>query len=93
MKICLSSQKGFAHLFLLLALILIILGLVIFSKLQVVKTYPLKETGNVQGALIAKGDDDSGGSSGSGSSGSNGSNSGNSGNSIRSISSATGKDI
>lgn len=81
MKIYLSNQKGsprfaveagFAHLFLLLVLasILIILGLVIASKLQVVKTYPLKETGNVQGVLIAKGDDSDSGSSGSGSSGS-----------------------
>lgn len=81
MKIYPSNQKGsprfaveagFAHLFLLLVLasILIILGLVIASKLQVVKTYPLKETGNVQGVLIAKGDDSDSGSSGSGSSGS-----------------------
>lgn len=70
MKVYLSSQKGFAHLFIILALILIILGLVIVSKLQIVKTYPLKETGNVQGVLIAKGDDGDSGSSGSGSSGS-----------------------
>lgn len=71
MKIYLPNQKGFAHIFLLLALILIILGLIIASKLHVVKTYPPKETGNVQGVLIAKGDDDSSGSSGSDSSGSN----------------------
>lgn len=70
MKIYLSDQKGFAHLFLPLALILIIIGLVIVFKLHVVKTYPLKETGHVQGVLIAKGDDNSSGSSGSGSSGS-----------------------
>ncbi len=82
MKHYLTNRKGFAHLFLLLALILIILGLVVASKLQVVKSYPLKNTGNVQGVLIAKGDDGSGGSSGSGSSGSSGSsNSGSSGSS------------
>ncbi len=75
MKIYLPNQKGFAHLLIILASILIILDLVIASKLHVVKTYPQKETGNVQGVLIAKGDDDSGGSSGSGSSGSSGSNS------------------
>lgn len=92
MKVYLSNQKGFAHLFLLLALILIILGLVIVSKLQVVKTYPLKETGNVQGVLIAKGDDDSGGSSGSGSSGSSGSDSSNSGRSGSSGSSSSDDD-
>lgn len=72
MRIYLSKQKGFAHFFLLLILasILIILALVIASKLHVVKTYPLKETGNVKGVLIAKGDDEGGssGSSGSGSS-------------------------
>lgn len=81
MKVYRPNQKGFAHVFIILGLILIILGLVIVSKLQVVKTYPLKETGNVQGVLIAKEDDDSG-SSGSGSSGSSGStNSGSSGSS------------
>lgn len=75
MKIYLSNQKGFAHIFLVLVLasILIILGLIIASKLHVVKTYPLKETGNVQGVLIAKGDDVSNGSSSSGGSGSSGS--------------------
>lgn len=75
MKIYSSNQKGFAHLVLLLVMasILIVLGLVIASKLHVVKTYPSKEIGNVQGVLIAKGDDDSSGSSGSGSSGRSGS--------------------
>lgn len=70
MKVYRPNQKGFAHLFIILGLILIILGLVIASKLHVVKTYSLKEAGNVQGVLIAKSDDDSSGSSGSGSSGS-----------------------
>src|SRR3989344_3158496 len=81
MKVYLSNQRGFAHFLTILVLILIILGLIIASKLQVVKTYPLKETGNVQGVLITKGDDDNGGSSGSGSSGSSGSDSGSSGSS------------
>ncbi len=66
-----SQEKGVIHPYLILVLILLIIGLVIASKLQVVKTYPLKETSNVQGVLIAKGGDDGdSGSSGSGSSGS-----------------------
>lgn len=60
--------KGFVHAYLILALVLVIIGLIITSKLQIVKTYPLKETDNVQGLFIAKGDDDNSGSSGSGSS-------------------------
>ena len=72
MKKLLPNQRGFAHLYLILALILVVIFLVLASKLQVVKTYSLKDTGNVQGVLIAKEGGDSG-SSGSGSSGSSGS--------------------
>lgn len=68
MKKLLSNQRGFAHAYLLLALVLIIIGLIIASKLQVVKTYSLKDTSNIQGVVLAKegGDSGSSGSSGSG---------------------------
>lgn len=72
MKKMLPNNNGFAHPYLILVLIVVVILLLIASKFQVLKTYPLPETGNVQGVLIAKGDEDSGssGSSGSGSSGS-----------------------
>ena len=72
MKKLLPSQKGFAHPYLILALILAVIFLILASNLQVVKTYSLKDFGNVQGVVMAKEGDDSG-SSGSGSSGSSGS--------------------
>ena len=72
MKKLLPSQKGFAHPYLILALILAVIFLILASNLQIVKTYSLKDFGNVQGVVMAKEGDDSG-SSGSGSSGSSGS--------------------
>lgn len=71
----LPNQKGFAHPYFILALVLIVILLILASKLQIIKNYPLKETGNVQGVLIAKGDDGNSGSSGSSGSGSSGSSS------------------
>lgn len=69
-----SQEKGVVHSFLVLTLILLIAGVVTASKLQVVKTYPLKETKNTLGVSIAKGgDNDDSGSSGSSGSGSSGS--------------------
>lgn len=69
-KYNLKGEKGVFHPYLLLSLILIIVGLVIASKLQMVKTYSLKDTSNVKGVLIAKegGDSGSSGSAGSNSS-------------------------
>ena len=72
MKKLLPSQKGFAHPYLILALILAVIFLILASNLQIVKTYSLKDFGNVQGVVMAKEGDDSG-SSGYGSSGSSGS--------------------
>lgn len=66
-KYNLKGEKGVVHPYLLLSLILIIVGLVIASKLQMVKTYSLKDTSNVKGVLIAKEGDDSGSSDSSGS--------------------------
>lgn len=71
-KYNLKEEKGTVQPYLLLVFILIIVGLIIASKLQVVKTYSLKDTINVKGVLIAKEGGDSG-SSGSGSSDSSGS--------------------
>lgn len=68
MKIILHNQKGFAHLFLIVALVIVIILLVVSSKLQIIKSYSLKDDVNVQGVLIAKGDDDNSDFSGSGSS-------------------------
>lgn len=65
MKKLLPSQRGFAHPYLILALISAVIFLVLASKLQVVKTYSLKDTSNVQGVVMAKEGGDSG-SSGSG---------------------------
>lgn len=72
MKKLLPKEKGVVHPYLLLALILIIIGLIIASKLQVVKTYSLKNTGSIQGVVLAKEGGDSGSES-NGSSGSSGS--------------------
>lgn len=66
------NQRGFAPPYLILALILVVIFLVLASKLQIVKTYSLKDTSNVKGVLISKEGGDSG-SSGSSSSGSGGS--------------------
>ena len=83
------TELKFIYLWLFVPLII---ALVIASKLQVVKVYPLKNISSVQGVLIAKGDDDNSGSSGSGSSGSSRSSSSGSSGSSGSSSSDDDKD-
>lgn len=58
MQKILPSQRGFTHPYLILTLIGLIIGLIIASKLQIVKIYPAKGAGSVQGVLIAHEDND-----------------------------------